>query len=58
MESAKQVTQRKLTQLRNWLHGNDDALKQMIDHAQNTNPDKDSRWCIDQVWSEQRTWHV
>jgi hypothetical protein len=56
LESAKQVTQRKFTQLRNWLHGNDAVLKRLLNQVQMANPDKDSTWCIDQLWSEQRTW--
>jgi hypothetical protein len=56
LESAKQVTQRKFTQLRNWLHGNDDVLKRLLNQVQLANPDKDSTWCIDQLWLEQRTW--
>jgi hypothetical protein len=57
MESVKQATQRQFTQLRTWLHGNDDTLQQLLKQLQSANPEKDQTWCIHQLWSEQRTWH-
>jgi hypothetical protein len=56
VESVKQATQRKFTQLRTWFHGNDDSLQQMLDQLQSANPEKDQTWCINQLWSEQRAW--
>ncbi len=57
MESVKQATQRQFTQLRTWLHGNDDMLQRLLKQLQSANPEKDQTWCIQQLWSEQRTWH-
>jgi hypothetical protein len=56
MESTKQATQRKFTQLRDWLHGNDIALRNMIEQIQNSYPEKDQTWCIDRLWSEESAW--
>lgn len=56
LESVKQATQRQFTQLRTWFHGNDDALQQLLGQLKNANPGKDESWCINQLWSEQRTW--
>jgi hypothetical protein len=53
MESVKQLTQRRYTQLRNWLHGDDNALQRLLEDTRQSNPDKDSIWCIEKVWSEQ-----
>ncbi len=56
MESVKQATQRKFTQLRTWFHGNDDTLEQLLNQLQASNPGKDQSWYVNQLWSEQRTW--
>jgi hypothetical protein len=56
MESTKQATQRKFTQLRDWFHGNDTTLGCLLEQLQSSHPDKDSFWCIEQLWIEQRTW--
>jgi hypothetical protein len=56
MESMKQATQRKFTQLRTWFHGNDATLQNMLSQVQTENPDKDSIWCINQLWLEQSAW--
>jgi hypothetical protein len=56
MESPKQATQRKFTQLRDWFHGNDLTLGKLLDQLQSSHPEKDSIWCIDQLWSEQSNW--
>ncbi|MEB3293519.1 MAG: hypothetical protein VKJ24_10195 [Synechococcales bacterium] len=53
IESIQQTTQRRYTQLRNWFHGNDRALQRLLEDARSSNPDKDSMWCIEKVWSEQ-----
>jgi hypothetical protein len=57
MESTTQATQRKFTQLRTWVHGNDEALQRLLGQIQQSHPDKDSIWCIDRLWTEQRAWH-
>ncbi|MBD2327283.1 hypothetical protein [Alkalinema sp. FACHB-956] len=58
MQSVKQMTQRKVTELLNWLHGDSSQLQQLLEQTQQLNPDKDTSWCIDKVWSEQRAWRV
>ncbi|MBE9028418.1 hypothetical protein IQ266_01445 [filamentous cyanobacterium LEGE 11480] len=56
LESVKQATQRQFTQLRTWFHGNDATLQKLLNQLQTANPEKDQYWCINQLWSEQRTW--
>lgn len=58
MESIKQATQRKITQLRTWLHGDDAQLQRLLEQVQRSHPDKDTFWCIDKLWTEERAWRV
>ena len=49
MQSIGQATQRKYTQLVNWLHGDNDRLQKMLAMVKENNPDQDSAWCIDKL---------
>lgn len=49
MQSIGQATQRKYTQLVNWLHGDNERLQKMLAMVKENNPDQDSAWCIDKL---------
>jgi hypothetical protein len=55
-QSATQSAQRQFTQLRTWLHGNDDTLQRLLSQIQVAHPEKDTTWCIDRLWTEQQSW--
>jgi hypothetical protein len=58
MESIRQATQRKYTQLVNWLHGDSDRVQKMLNSVRESNPEQDSAWCIDKLWTDERSWRA
>lgn len=56
MQSVRQATQRKYTQLVNWLHGDNDRLQKMLTTVKESNPDQDNAWCIDKLWTDESAW--
>jgi hypothetical protein len=58
MESIRQATQRKYTQLVNWVHGDNDRVQKMLNSVRESHPEQDTAWCIDKLWADQRSWRV
>jgi hypothetical protein len=58
MQSIRQATQRKYTQLVNWLHGDSDRLQKMLTTVKESNPDQDNAWCIDKLWADESAWRA
>ncbi len=56
METLRQTTQRKYTELVNWRHGNNDRVQQLLNHVQKNHPEHDAAWCIDKLWTDERSW--
>ncbi len=58
MESIRQATQRKYTQLVNWLHGDNDRVQKMLNSVRESHPEQDTAWCIDKLWTDERSWRA
>lgn len=56
MESIRQATQRKYTELVNWRNGNNSLVQQLLDQVKQSYPEHDSDWCIDKLWTDERSW--
>lgn len=56
METIRQMTQRKYTELVNWRHGDNDRVQRLLSKVQKNHPEEDADWCIDKLWADERSW--